>query len=156
MSGPADLEGVVDARGLAVAIVAGRFHRDVVQRLVAGALAEHARGGGDPALVEVHWVDGSFEIPVVLDRLAAGGRVHALVALGCVVRGETAHFDHVATAVTTGCEAVARGRGVPVGFGVLMVDALEQAMARAGGAHGDKGVEAMHAALSTARVLEGL
>ena len=156
MSGAADLEGVVDSRGLAVAIVAGRFHRDVVQRLVDGAIAEHARGGGDPSLVSVHWVDGAFEIPVVLDRLAAGGRAAALVALGCVVRGETPHFEHVATAVTTGCEAVARTRGVPVGFGVLTVEDHAQAMARAGGPHGDKGAEAMHAALSTARVVEGL
>ncbi|MEY3019446.1 MAG: hypothetical protein RLZZ272_430 [Actinomycetota bacterium] len=156
MSGAADLEGVVDSRGLPVAIVAGRFHRDIVERLVEGALAEHARGGGDPALVSVHWVDGAFEIPVVLDRLAASGGRSALVALGCVVRGETPHFDHVATAVTTGCEAVARARGIPVGFGVLTVDDRAQALARAGGAQGHKGAEAMHAALSTARVLEGL
>jgi 6,7-dimethyl-8-ribityllumazine synthase len=156
MSGAADLEGVVDSRGLRAAIVAGRFHRDVVERLVEGALAEFGRGGGVPADVGVHWVDGSFELPVVLDRLAATGGFDALVALGCIVRGETPHFDHVATAATTGCEAVARTRGVPVGFGVLTVDDHAQAMARAGGAHGDKGAEAMHAALSTARVLEGL
>lgn len=156
MSGPADLGGAVDARGLRVAIVAARFHEGLVDRLVEGALEELARGGGDAGAVAVHRVDGAFELPVVLDRLARRGELDALVALACIVRGDTPHFTYVCEAVTTGCEAVARAHGVPVGFGVLTVDDLAQARARAGGEHGNKGAEAMHAALATARLLGSL
>ena len=141
------------ATDLRVAVVAARFHADVVDRLVAGALGELARWGCE-VVATVH-VPGAFEIPVVAQRMAASGRVDAVVALGCVIRGETPHFDHVCTAVTVGCEAVARTTGVPVGFGVLTVDDHAQADARAGGVHGDKGAEAAQAAVETALALRG-
>lgn len=154
MSGSAERRGTADgAAGLRVAIVAARFHADVVDRLVTGATAELVRQGC--SLVATERVPGAFEIPAVAQRIAASGRVDAVVALGCVIRGETPHFDHVCSAVTVGCEAVARTTGVPVGFGVLTVEDLAQAEARAGGHHGDKGAEAAEAAVETALVLRG-
>lgn len=153
MSGRADARREARAEGLAVTIVAARFHEDVVDALVEGARAEIDRLGGDGAAVTVVWVPGAFEIPVVLDRLASQGGVDALVALACIVRGGTPHFEYVSHAVTVGCEAVARAHGVPVGFGVLTVDDIGQARDRAGGEHGNKGAEAAQAAVETARVL---
>lgn len=152
MSGASERRGT-EAAGLRVAIVAARYHADIVERLVAGAVADLTARGGE--VVGIERVPGAFEIPAVAQRMATSGRVDAVVALGCVIRGETPHFDHVCAAVTVGCEAVARTTGVPVGFGVLTVDTLAQAEARAGGAHGDKGAEAAQAAVETALVLRG-
>jgi 6,7-dimethyl-8-ribityllumazine synthase len=151
MSGTAELELVAGAEGLRVAIIAARFNRDIVARLVEGARDELARQGCDVA--DTVWVPGAFEVPVVADRIAASGRFEAIVVLACVIRGGTPHFEYVSSAVTVGCEAVARTRGVPVGFGVLTVDDRAQALERARGAEGDKGAEAAQAAVETAVVL---
>lgn len=151
MSGTADLGPRLDADGMRVAVVAARFNEDVVGRLVDGARDELARHGCD--VRPTVWVPGAFEIPVVAQRLAGSGDHEAVVALACVIRGGTPHFEYVSTAVTIGCEAVARDTGVPVGFGVLTVDDREQALARARGAEGDKGAEAAQAAVATALVL---
>jgi 6,7-dimethyl-8-ribityllumazine synthase len=153
VSGTAELELVPGAAGMQVAVVAARFNRDVVERLVAGARDELARQGC--VVAETVWVPGAFEIPVVAQRLAASGRFEALVVLACVIRGGTPHFEYVSSAVTVGCEAVARTHGLPVGFGVLTVDDREQALARARGPEGDKGAEAAQAAVETAVVLRG-
>ncbi len=154
MSGTADLGAPLPADGLEVAVVAARFNEDVVARLVDGARAELARHGC--VVADTVWVPGAFEVPVVAQRLAASGRPAAVVVLACVVRGGTPHFEYVSSAVTTGCEAVARTTGVPVGFGVLTVDDREQALARAGGTEGNKGAEAAQAAVATALVLREL
>lgn len=154
MSGTADLGPRLAADGLRVAVLAARFNDDVVGRLVAGARGELARHGCD--ITDTVWVPGAFEVPVVAQRLATSGRYGAVVVLACVVRGGTPHFEYVSSAVTTGCEAVARSTGVPVGFGVLTVDDREQALARAGGSEGDKGAEAAQAAVATALVLRAL
>ena len=151
MSGTADLGPRLDADGMRVAVVAARFNEDVVGRLVDGAIDELARHGCDVAATT--WVPGAFEIPVVAQHLAASGGFEAIVALACVIRGGTPHFEYVSTAVTVGCEAVARETGVPIGFGVLTVDDRQQALARARGSEGDKGAEAAHAAVATALVL---
>lgn len=151
MSGSADLGPALPADGMRVAVVAARFNADVVDRLVAGARDELARHGC--VVADTVHVPGAFEVPVVVQRLAASGDHEAVVALACVVRGGTPHFEYVCTAVTTGCEAVARTTGVPVGFGVLTVDTLDQALARARGSEGDKGAEAAQAAVATALVL---
>jgi 6,7-dimethyl-8-ribityllumazine synthase len=151
MSGTAELELVAGAEGLRVAIIAARFNRDIVARLVEGARDELARQGCEAA--DTVWVPGAFEVPVVADRIAASGRFEAIVVLACVIRGGTPHFEYVSSAVTVGCEAVARTHGVPVGFGVLTVDDRAQALARARGAEGDKGAEAAQAAVETAVVL---
>jgi 6,7-dimethyl-8-ribityllumazine synthase len=153
MSGTAELELVAGAAGMRVAVVAARFNRDIVERLVQGARDELERQGC--VVGATVWVPGAFEVPIVADRIAASGGVEAIVVLACVIRGGTPHFEYVSSAVTVGCEAVARTRGVPVGFGVLTVDDREQAVARARGPEGDKGAEAAQAAVETAVVLRG-
>jgi 6,7-dimethyl-8-ribityllumazine synthase len=154
MSGPGEQRAAQDAAGMRVALVAARFNEDIVERLVAGATDELGRHGCE--VVETVWVPGAFEIPVVAQRLAASGEVEAVVALACVIRGGTPHFEFVSSAVTDGCEAVARTTGVPVGFGVLTTDDRAQALARARGSEGDKGAEAAQAAVETALVLRDL
>jgi 6,7-dimethyl-8-ribityllumazine synthase len=154
MSGAADLGPALPAQGMRVAVLAARFNEDVVGRLVDGARDELARHGC--VVADTVWVPGAFEVPVVAQRLAAAGEHEAVIALACVIRGGTPHFEYVSSAVTVGCEAVARSTGVPVGFGVLTVDDREQALARARGPEGDKGAEAAHAAVATALVLRSL
>ena len=140
--------------GARIAIVAASWHEEVMDGLVAGALRACAEAGIDrPTLVRV---PGSFELPVVADRLA---RSHeAVIALGVVIRGGTPHFDYVCSAATDGLNRVSLDHGVPVGFGLLTCDSDEQARDRAGlpGSVEDKGHEAAAAALATAEVLAGL
>lgn len=154
MSGAAKLGERLAADGMQVAVVAARFNEDVVDRLVAGARDELARHGCEAG--PTVWVPGAFEIPVVAARLAGSGTYEAVITLACIIRGGTPHFEYVCSAVTTGCEAVARTSGVPIGFGVLTVDDREQALARARGSEGDKGAEAAQAAVATALVLRSL
>jgi 6,7-dimethyl-8-ribityllumazine synthase len=154
MSGTATLGERLPADDMRVAVVAARFNEDIVERLVDGARDELARHGC--ATAPTVWVPGAFEVPVVVQHLAASGDFAAVIALACVIRGGTPHFTYVSTAVTTGCEAVARATGVPIGFGVLTVDDREQAVARARGSEGDKGAEAAQAAVATALVLRTL
>lgn len=148
--------GGLDATGLRVGVVAARFNEAVVAHLVDGAVDTLVRHGAQPGDVTVVWVPGAFDLPVVLERLAASGRHDALVALGCVVRGATPHFDYVAGAAASACSEVARTHGCPVGFGVLTTDSWDQAVERAGGKLGNKGAEAALAAVETARVLQQL
>jgi 6,7-dimethyl-8-ribityllumazine synthase len=154
MSGSAELGERLPADGMGVAVLAARFNEDIVVRLVDGARAELERHGC--TIAPTVWVPGGFEIPVVAARLAASGAYEAVVALACVIRGGTPHFEYVSSAITTGCEAVARTSGRPVGFGILTVDDREQALARAGGSEGNKGAEAAQAAVATALVLRTL
>jgi 6,7-dimethyl-8-ribityllumazine synthase len=134
-------------------VCASRYNEAVGQRLVDGALAALAHAGYPAARVDVAWVAGAFELPVVLDRALATGRYDLAVALGAVIRGETPHFEYVAGEATRGIGAVALARGIPVGFGLLTCDTLEQALERAGGAAGNKGAEAVDAALTSRRVI---
>ncbi|MGH7666927.1 MAG: 6,7-dimethyl-8-ribityllumazine synthase [Candidatus Dormibacteria bacterium] len=150
------VEGRLDGRGLRVGLVASRFNEAVVERLVEGAqrcLRQH--GVADGAL-ELVWVPGAMEVPLGLAELIEGNRGDALVALGAVIRGETAHFDHVARTVSDGVAALARLRRVPIGFGVLTVNSVAQAEERAGGKLGNKGFEAAQAAIEMVSVLEQL
>lgn len=148
-------EGSLDGAGLRIALVAARFNQAVVRSLVDGAadcLRRHGVGDDD---VELAWVPGCFEIPVVAQRLASSGRFDAIVALGAVVRGQTAHFDYVAgQAADVG--RIAASSGVPIAFGVLTTETFEQAVDRAGGKLGNKGWEAALAAIETARLLADL
>ena len=139
--------------GRRVAVVVARFHEAVTSKLLAGAQDGLRSRGVD---VDVAWVPGAFEIPVVAKRFATTGRYDAVICLGAVVRGETAHFDLVAGEAARGVAAVARETGVPVIFEVLATDTLEQAEARAGGADGNKGWDAAQAALEVADLLDRL
>src|SRR3954452_10092466 len=144
-----------DTRGLRIAVVATRWHADVTDALLDGALrALRECRVDEPTVVRV---PGAFELPVVAKALALLGH-HAIVCVGLVLRGGTPHFEHVCRAVTDGCAQVALGTGVPVGFGVLTCDSLEQAVARAGrpGSDEDKGREAALAAVETALLLREL
>ena len=145
-------EATLDATGLRFGLVAGRFNDTVVRRLVDGAVDCIVRHGGDDEAIELAWVPGSWELPVVAQAMARSGRFDALVALGTVVRGETAHFDYVADqAAQVG--RIALETGVPIANAVLTTETYEQAVDRAGGKAGNKGFEAAQSAIETARLL---
>jgi 6,7-dimethyl-8-ribityllumazine synthase len=142
--------------GRRVAVVVARFHEHVTARLLDGALAGLRAHGVAEEAVDVAWVPGAFEIPLVAQRLATTGAYDALICLGAVVRGETAHFELVAREAARGVAAVGRETGIPVIFEVLATESLADAEARAGGAHGNKGWDAAEAALVMADLLDGL
>ncbi len=145
----------VDASGLRVALVVSRFNHLISCRLIDGAreaLREHGLDDDDLALF---WVPGAFEIPQAARRLAQSGRFDAIVTLGSVIRGGTPHFDYVCRGVTDGVREVTRDSGVPVGFGVLTTDDIDQALSRAGGSDGNKGGEVALAAIEMARFVAG-
>ncbi|HVA55685.1 MAG TPA: 6,7-dimethyl-8-ribityllumazine synthase [Gammaproteobacteria bacterium] len=153
---PRSIEGETAASGARIAIVAAWFNAVVVDKLVSGALETlHAQGVRDESLTLVR-VPGAFEIPLAVKKLADSGQYVAVIALGAVIRGETPHFDFVAGECARGISQVALDSGVPVAFGVLTCDTLEQALARAGGSAGNKGADAALAALQMASVLRKL
>jgi 6,7-dimethyl-8-ribityllumazine synthase len=149
-------QGSLEGGGRRVAIVVSRFNRLVTEPLLAGAREALVRHGVAAADVDVAWVPGSFELPLAAQRLAQTGRYAGVVALGAVVRGATAHFEHVAAQAAAGLAAVARDTGVPVAFGVLTTDTMEQALDRAGGKAGNKGAEAALTILEMAALLESI
>jgi 6,7-dimethyl-8-ribityllumazine synthase len=149
-------QGGFEARGRRFAIVAARFNEVVVQSLVEGAeacLAKHGVGDDD---VDLAWTPGAFELPMVATRLAETGSYDAVICLGAVIRGETSHFDFVAGEAAAGIREAGVATGVPVIFGVLTTETFAQAVARAGGEHGDKGWDAAMAAMEMAGLLEAL
>ena len=148
--------GRLDGSGRRMAVVAARFNEIVTAKLVDGALASLAKHGVADDAVDVAWVPGAFEIPAVASRLANSGGYDAVICLGAVIRGDTAHFDLVANEAAHGIAQVSLDTGVPVIFEVLATEDLAQAEARAGGAHGNKGWEAAEAALETASLLDQL
>lgn len=150
------LTGRIDATGLRIGIVAGRFNDLVVKRLVEGATEALLRAGAADDDLTVAWVPGSFEIPIVAREMAESDSFDCVVCLGVVVRGETAHFDFIAGPVANSLADSAQSSGVPVGFGVLTTDTMEQALDRAGGKHGNKGAEAALAAVETLMLLRAL
>jgi 6,7-dimethyl-8-ribityllumazine synthase len=149
-------ESIVDATGLKVAVVVGRFNQLINARLLEGCVAELSHRGIAADDVHVAWVPGAFEIPLAAASLARSGRYDAIVTLGVVIRGGTPHFDYVCTGVTDGVRGVMRETGVPVAFGVLTCDDVDQALARAGGEEGNKGAEAALAAIEMATLLPRL
>jgi len=146
----------VDATGLRVALVVSRFNHLISIRLIDGACEALVQHGVDPDDLELFWVAGAFEIPQAARRIAASERFDAIVTLGSVIRGGTPHFEYVCRGVTDGVREVMRTSGVPVGFGVLTTDDIEQALSRAGGSDGNKGGEVALAAVEMARLLGGL
>jgi 6,7-dimethyl-8-ribityllumazine synthase len=151
----APAEADLDAAGMCLAVVAGRFNEHITSRLVEGASSTLAARGVSEA-VPVYWVPGAFEIPLVAKRLAASGTVDAIICLGAVVRGETAHFEYVAGPCASGVAAAALETGIPIVFGVLTTDDEVQALDRAGGPEGNKGSEAALTAIEMVRLLRSL
>ena len=155
-SGPDVVEGMLDGAGLRVGLVASRFNDLITRRLLDGALDGLTRHGVDAGDVTVAWVPGAFELPLVASRLAASGRFDAIIALGAVIRGDTGHYEHVAGQTASGIARVALDTGLPVVFGVLTTDTIEQAIERAGSKAGNKGFEAAATAIETADLLRRL
>ena len=142
--------------GARAVVIVSRYNEAVTRKLLDGALATLAEGGWPGERVDVFWVPGAFEVPLAVDRALATGRYRLAVALGAVIRGETAHFDYIAGAAAQGIRDAAMRFGIPVGFGVLTCDTLAQALARAGGEAGNKGAEAAASAAAMVRVLDAL
>jgi 6,7-dimethyl-8-ribityllumazine synthase len=149
-------DGSVEARGRRFAIAVSRFNEMITRPLLDGALAAFRKNGVSEDDIEVAWTPGAFELPLVARRLADSEQFDAVVCLGAVIRGETAHFDYVAAESASGIQRVGLDTGVPCIFGVLTTDTLEQALDRAGGKHGNKGWEAAVTALEMAGLLESL
>ena len=150
MSNPTTISGMLDAKGLKIAILATRFNDFIVDRLTGGALDYLDRPGLDAKNITIVRIPGAFEMPLVCQKLAA------IVALGAVIRGATPHFDYVCNEASKGIAQVMLQYKTPIGFGLLTCDSIEQAIERAGSKGGNKGVEAAAAMLETIRVLEQL
>ena len=150
------IEGRLDGSGLRIGIVCARFNDLITERLLAGARDGLVRHGVDDDAMTVAWVPGSFEIPLVARTMAASGRFDAVICLGAVIRGATGHYEQVANQCAAGIARAALDTGVPVIFGVLTTETIEQAIERAGTKAGNKGFEAALGAIETVRVLQQL
>jgi len=146
-------EGRLTAEGLRCAIVVSRFNELITRQLLRGAQDALTRHGAAPDAVDVVWVPGAFEVPVVARALAANGRYDAVICLGALIRGATPHFDTLDGAVTSAIQSIAADTGVPCVFGVLTTDSVEHALERAGSKAVNKGYDAAVAAVETASVL---
>ncbi len=150
------LAGNVDASGLTVGIIVSRFNADITEALLAGAVSALIGHGGSDADMTIVHVPGAFEIGTIAAKMADTGRFDAIVCLGCVIRGDTAHFDYICQGAMDAIGSVARRGDIGVGNGVLTVNSREQALERIGGAHGHKGEEAALTAVEVARRLQAL
>ena len=148
------MEGSLSAAGLRTAIVVSRWNDFITERLLEGAINVFTREGGKMEHLDVVTVPGAFELPLAAKKLAGGGRYDVLVALGAVIRGSTPHFEFVCSAATSGLSAVALEFGIPIGFGLLTTDTVEQAIERAGSKSGNKGEDAMLTAIEMANLLK--
>jgi len=153
---PKIIEGRLDAKGLKVGILVSRFNSFISDRLVDGAVDALLRHGADQDNLVVVRVPGAFEIPPAARKMATSGRYDALICLGAVIRGATPHFDYVSAEVSKGIAAVSMEAGIPVTFGVLTTDTLEQAIERAGSKAGNKGFDAAMAAIEMANLYQSL
>jgi 6,7-dimethyl-8-ribityllumazine synthase len=147
------IEGNLSAAGRTFGVVASRFNDFIVRQLLDGALDAIARHGGDLRAVDVVWVPGSYEIPLAAKQLALSGRYNAIICLGAVIRGATAHFEYVANGAAGGISSVALETNVPVIFGVITTETIEQAIERAGTKLGNKGFEAAVTAIEMADLM---
>jgi len=152
----AEFSGTPTGEQRRFAVVASRFNHEIVERLVDGALDALVRHGTAADDVDVVWVPGAWELPIAARRLLASERYHALVAVGAVIRGDTPHFDYVAGEASRGLATASVDFDTPIGFGLLTCDNEEQAQARAGGQHGNKGWDAAIAALEMADLFDRL
>lgn len=150
---PKILEGKLTAQGLNFAIVVSRFNSLVTQRLLDGALDALRRHGAGENNITIAWTPGSFELPLVAKKFASSGNYHAVICLGCIIRGDTPHFEYVASETAKGIAQVMLETGVPVVFGVVTADNLEQALERAGAKAGNRGFDAAMTAMEMANLL---
>ena len=150
------IEGQLFAGDLKIAIVAARFNDFIVDRLIGGAIDFFVRHGGKAENITIIRTPGAFEMPIVCQKAAQSKKYDGILALGAVIRGATPHFDFVANEATKGLAQVSLNTGIPVGFGLLTTDSIEQAIERAGTKAGNKGAEAAQALLESMRVLEQL
>jgi 6,7-dimethyl-8-ribityllumazine synthase len=153
---PAFFEGKLDASGLKFGIIVGRFNSFIGERLLEGALDALKRHGAADSDIHVARVPGSYEIPLTAQKMAVTGRYDAIICLGAVIRGATPHFDYVASEVAKGIAHVSLQTGVPVAFGVLTTDTIEQAVERAGTKAGNKGFDAAMTAIETVNLFREL
>jgi 6,7-dimethyl-8-ribityllumazine synthase len=147
------LQGLLTAKGKQFAIVVSRFNDFISQRLLDGALDCLIRHETDEKNITVYWVPGSFEIPMLAKKIAEVGKIHGIICLGAVIRGDTPHFDYIANEVTKGISQVSLNTGIPVSFGVITSDTIEQAIERAGTKSGNKGWDAALTAIEMADLL---
>jgi 6,7-dimethyl-8-ribityllumazine synthase len=152
----AEFNGIVNGEGRRFAVLASRFNHHITEKLAEGAMDALVRHGAAAEDVDLVWVPGAWELPYAARRLAATERYNALVVVGAVVRGDTPHFDYVAGEASRGLADASAEYEIPIGFGLLTTDTMEQAQARAGGAHGNKGWDAAVAALEMADLFERL
>lgn len=149
-------EGNLIAKDLKFGIVTGRFNEFISSKLLEGAIDGLVRHGANESDIEVSWVPGAFEIPLVAQKMAKSNRFDAIICVGAVIRGSTPHFDYVSSEVSKGIAKVSLGAGLPVVFGVLTCDTIEQAIERAGTKAGNKGYDASVTAIEMANLLKTL
>lgn len=150
------IEGKLLAEGQKIAIVAGRFNEIITNKLLGGAIDAFKRHGGDENNIDLAWVPGAFEIPLIAKKMAESKKYDAVICLGAVIRGATPHFDMVANETTKGIAAAGLQTGVPIIFGVLTTDNIEQAVERAGSKAGNKGFEAVTTAIEMVNLIKQL
>ena len=150
------IEGQLSAQGLRVGIVVARFNEFINSKLLAGALDALKRHGADEDAVDVAWVPGAFEIPMIAQKMAESKKYDAIICLGTVIRGSTSHYDYVCAEVSKGVAHVGMASGIPTMFGVLTTDTIEQAIERAGTKAGNKGFDAAMAAVEMAKLIKAL
>ncbi len=150
------IEGNLQAQGLKFGIIVSRFNEFITSRLLEGALDALLRHGAKENDIEIVKVPGSFEIPMIAKKLAQSGKFNAIICLGTLIRGATPHFDYIATEVSKGISVVSLETGIPVSFGIITADTIEQAIERAGSKSGNKGWDAAIVAIEMARVAEKL
>jgi 6,7-dimethyl-8-ribityllumazine synthase len=147
-------EGKLDAKGLKFGIIISRFNEFISSKLLSGCLDGLNRHGADEKNIDVVWSPGAFELPVLARKLATGGKYNAVICLGAVIRGGTPHFDYIAAEVSKGIAQVGLESGIPVIFGVLTTDNLEQAIERAGTKSGNKGFDSALSAIEMANLIK--
>lgn len=150
------VEGNVVGKGLKIGIVAARFNEFIVSKLISGAEDALVRHGVSPDDVELAWVPGAFEIPMIAQKMARSGKYDAVLCLGAVIKGSTSHYDYVCAEVSKGVAAVGLDTGVPTLFGVLTTDNIEQAIERAGTKAGNKGFDVACSAIEMANLVKNL
>lgn len=153
---PKFIEGNLDAKGLTFGIVVSRFNSFICERLLEGAVDALVRHGANEADITVARIPGAFEIPLAAKTMVASQKFDAVICLGAVIRGSTPHFEYVSSEVSKGVASVSLDSGIPVAFGVLTVDTIEQAVERAGTKAGNKGFEAAVTAIETVNVIKAL